>query len=169
MEKINFEDGIVLSPAKVIIDEINHEVIPAVYKGNTPLSAFNLNKMQENIETGIKEMIKDELYYKSGDSETFTYIAGGYITNAGTEIMFTVVLPKRLDNVTPEVISGSLYIRTPSGGYLIDGESITKGSPTIVYNTKNIATIRLKYAEKLNITNNTVLGIHITNLKIDFT
>ncbi len=56
MEKINFEDGIVLSPAKVTIDEADYEVKPAVYKGSTPLSAFILNKMQENIEVETNKL-----------------------------------------------------------------------------------------------------------------
>lgn len=49
MEKIKFEDGQLVSPAYVTIDDVKHEVIPAVYEGNTPLSSHNLNKMQEEI------------------------------------------------------------------------------------------------------------------------
>lgn len=47
---INFEDGILVSPAKVIIDGIEYEVIPAVWQGNTPLSAYNINRMQQELE-----------------------------------------------------------------------------------------------------------------------
>ena len=54
MEKINFEEGTQVSPAKVMIDNIEHEVTPAVWKGNTPLSPFVLNKMQANIENAIE-------------------------------------------------------------------------------------------------------------------
>lgn len=54
MEKINFEKGTQVSPAKVMIDNIEHEVTPAVWKGNTPLSPFVLNKLQDNIENAIE-------------------------------------------------------------------------------------------------------------------
>ena len=53
MEKINFEAGTQVSPAKVTIDNVDHEVTPAVWEGNTPLSPFVLNKMQDNIEEDI--------------------------------------------------------------------------------------------------------------------
>ena len=54
MEKINFEEGIQVSPAKVMIDNIEHEVTPAIWKGNTPLSPFVLNKLQDNIGNAIE-------------------------------------------------------------------------------------------------------------------
>ena len=54
MEKIKFEDGQLVRPAYVTIDNVEHEVTPAVFEGNTPLSSYNLNKMQsEIIEDGI--------------------------------------------------------------------------------------------------------------------
>lgn len=55
MEKINFEAGTQVSPAKVTIDNVDHEVTPSVWEGNTPLSPFVLNKMQSNIENEISE------------------------------------------------------------------------------------------------------------------
>lgn len=53
MKKINFEAGTQISPAKVTIDNVEHNVTPAVWEGNTPLSPFVLNKMQDNIEEEI--------------------------------------------------------------------------------------------------------------------
>lgn len=50
MEKINFQAGELVTPAKVIINEVEHQVIPAQYSGTTPLSPFMLNKLQNNIE-----------------------------------------------------------------------------------------------------------------------
>lgn len=54
MEKINFEAGTQVSPAKVTIDNVEHEIIPSVWEGNTPLSPFVLNKLQDNIENAIE-------------------------------------------------------------------------------------------------------------------
>ena len=53
MKKIPFEDGTKTQEAYVAIDEQNYQVTPAVWSGNTPLKAFNLNKMQDNIEEAI--------------------------------------------------------------------------------------------------------------------
>ena len=50
MIKIPFENGVKSTNAYVTIDGINHDVTDAVYTGDTPLSAENLNQMQENIE-----------------------------------------------------------------------------------------------------------------------
>lgn len=47
MKKINFEAGTQISPAKVNED---NTITPAVYEGNTPLSPFVLNTLQDNIE-----------------------------------------------------------------------------------------------------------------------
>lgn len=58
MEIIKFEDGQVVKPASVTIDGVEHEVTPAVYEGNTPLSSYNLNRMQEKIIEGLT-VIKD--------------------------------------------------------------------------------------------------------------
>ena len=58
MDKIPFEDGTKISNAKVTINEQEYEVTPAQYQGTTPVSAFNLNKMQDNIEKAINEVDK---------------------------------------------------------------------------------------------------------------
>lgn len=53
MEKIPFEDGTKTQEAYVTIDGQNYTVTPAVWAGNTPLKAQNLNLMQDNIEEAI--------------------------------------------------------------------------------------------------------------------
>ena len=50
MDKIPFEDGTKTQEAYVTIDSQNYQVTPAIWSGDTPLSAFNLNKMQDNID-----------------------------------------------------------------------------------------------------------------------
>lgn len=56
MEKINFEDGQLVKQATVTIDGVEHQVTPAQCTGNTPCSAFVLNKLQDNIENAINAM-----------------------------------------------------------------------------------------------------------------
>ena len=55
MDKIPFEDGKKLKNAFVTIDGKEHEVTPAQYQGKTPMSSFNLNKMQNNIDNAKAE------------------------------------------------------------------------------------------------------------------
>lgn len=57
MDKITFQDGTKTQEAYVTVNEQNYLVTPAVWSGDTPLSAFNLNKMQDNIETAISKVI----------------------------------------------------------------------------------------------------------------
>ena len=54
MNKIPFQDGTKTQEAYITIDEQNYQVTPAVWNGTVPLSAQNLNKMQDNIEEAIK-------------------------------------------------------------------------------------------------------------------
>lgn len=61
MKKINFEAGTQVSPAKVTINNVDHNVTPAVWEGNTPLSPFVLNKMQDNIEEETKTIQTTEV------------------------------------------------------------------------------------------------------------
>lgn len=53
MEKINFEDGQLVSEGYVEIDGTQHQIHEAEYEGDTPLSAHILNLMQTNIEQEI--------------------------------------------------------------------------------------------------------------------
>lgn len=60
MDKIPFEDGVKLKNATVTIQEQEYEVIPAKYQGKTPMSSFNLNKMQNNIENTLVKVSPTE-------------------------------------------------------------------------------------------------------------
>lgn len=53
MIKIPFKNGVKSKNAYVTIDGTNHDVTDAEYTGETPLSAENLNQMQENIEKSV--------------------------------------------------------------------------------------------------------------------
>ena len=53
MNKINFQNGILVAKAKVTINGIVYEVEPAEYGGTTPLNAENLNQIQTNAENSI--------------------------------------------------------------------------------------------------------------------
>ena len=54
MIKIPFEDGQKTQEAYTTINGQNYLVTPAVWQGDTPLSALNLNNMQKNIEESVE-------------------------------------------------------------------------------------------------------------------
>ena len=56
MKKINFEDGQLTKKGYVVIDGKEYPTNEAEYDGATPLSAYVLNKMQDNIEEGINNI-----------------------------------------------------------------------------------------------------------------
>ena len=64
MERINFKDGQLVKGAHVIIDGVEYEVIEAEYEGDTPLSAFVLDKLQDNVETEINTHIEHKYILK---------------------------------------------------------------------------------------------------------
>ena len=80
MDKIVFEDGTKISDGKITIDEQDYVVVPAQYSGRTPLSAYVLNKLQDNIERAINAVEITEL-----DASKLTGTASIDTTgNAGT-------------------------------------------------------------------------------------
>ena len=76
MDKIPFEDGVKLKNATVTIQEQEYEVAPAKYESPTPFSSFNLNKMQDNIETAIND-IKPKM--KDTGWKNFSWTNSDYI------------------------------------------------------------------------------------------
>lgn len=55
MEIIEFENGVKIQEAYVEINGIKYYVTPAVWSGNTPASAYNINRMQNNIKAEIEK------------------------------------------------------------------------------------------------------------------
>lgn len=55
LKRIGWENGTLVSKAKVNIDGTIHEVEPAQYSGKAPMSAENLKKMEDNTESAINE------------------------------------------------------------------------------------------------------------------
>lgn len=65
LTKIEFEDGQKISDAYVEINGVKHNVTKAQYQGKTPLSARNLNKMQDNMETAISDLDERVVSYRN--------------------------------------------------------------------------------------------------------
>jgi len=87
MQIVEFENGTKIQNACVEIDGVKYEVIPAKYTGNTPFSAFNINRAQKNLLThkyhlNITTEISEEgivtlpCYYKVGQAVLDVYLNG---------------------------------------------------------------------------------------------
>ncbi|MBQ9657784.1 MAG: hypothetical protein IJV31_03345 [Clostridia bacterium] len=61
MDKIPFEAGRKIKNAYVTIDGVEYEVIPAEYEGNTPLSSYILNLLQDNVENELNKRLEFEV------------------------------------------------------------------------------------------------------------
>ena len=76
MKKKVFKNGTLKSKAYFMNGEVKQEVEEAIYEGETPLSAENLNDMQNNIEEEIDSHIEHKYFLKL----TSAVAKGGTIT-----------------------------------------------------------------------------------------
>lgn len=79
MEIIPFQNGEKIKDATVEINDITYTVKDAEYKGDTPLSAENLNQMQNNINEAIESIkTKQEQYTKTYSTKSTQNVASTY-------------------------------------------------------------------------------------------
>lgn len=115
-------------------------------------------------------IVENDLYYKAGDTFTFEWKGGGFLTTSATEIQFSIPLPKRVPRgVTPSITSGKIYVRLPSGGYLLNNVDITIDNTITLKSYGNILDVILGHSSAYQTTNNIPLAIQVADLKINFT
>lgn len=56
MKRVGWKNGTLISKAKVEVDGVIYEVEPEQYSGDTPLSAENLKKMEDNAQEAINKV-----------------------------------------------------------------------------------------------------------------
>jgi hypothetical protein len=106
VDKIGWEDGTLVSKAKVQIDGVIHEVEPEEYSGTTPLSSQNLKQMEKNTEKAINEGMA-EVVNKAGVVDSGSNANGSWIKFAdGTMICSNSFTFSQAINST----SGSIYV-----------------------------------------------------------
>ena len=81
LEKFTWENGSQVEPAKVEIDGASYDVVDAQYEGETPLSAANLNLMQDTILGNVKDNLEDESKIASCKAVKYIYSAEEVKTN----------------------------------------------------------------------------------------
>lgn len=60
LDKFNWQNGSQVEPAKVEIEGVSYDVVDAQFEGETPLSASNLNLMQDTLLSNVKDNLEDE-------------------------------------------------------------------------------------------------------------
>lgn len=128
MIKIPFEDGTLVKEASVTIDGIEYQVTPTEYTGETPLSAYNMNKMQDNIEeaTMINRII---LQGNSIQEGTPSIDSEAPIESVGDNVN---VLP---NTATTQTINGVTFTVNKEGSVKVNG---TATANTILKMTENL-------------------------------
>ena len=58
LERVGWEDGTLVTPARVEVGGVTYDVTDAEYSGTTPLSAQNLKKMENNFETFVLSVLE---------------------------------------------------------------------------------------------------------------
>ena len=71
LDRIGWQDGTLVSKAKVEVNGVIYDVEPEQYSGQTPLSSANLKKMEENTEKAINE-VDTELNNKITNLTTYS-------------------------------------------------------------------------------------------------
>lgn len=129
MAKFTWQDGTLVSKAKVEIEGIIYEVDPEEYSGATPLSASNLNAMQDGIYEDIDEVssIVDELiginiipdteiklnYKFNGNDVYFKRVSISSFPNATTKSVNTNISNGTLIRSNIYMDDGTFYILLP--------------------------------------------------------
>ena len=99
MDKIPFVDGTKTQEAYVTINEQNYPVTPAVWTGTTPVSAFLLNKLQDNVENAIN--INSEELTSTGLGEGRTQVfSNAELNNLGMFNGFAYVTSPKINGET---------------------------------------------------------------------
>ena len=154
----NWEDGILIEPAYIEIDGQKHYVTPAKYRGNTPISAANLKKMQTDMIGDIKtigtleinEGIDPSTYLPGSWEKQKMFLGGeliafGSVKNGSTNIpaiadgkVFAISdsqIPSKIHNVTNyidgilEYNSGTLSVKPKNIVGMIEAELCISGLP----------------------------------------
>lgn len=162
LSKIGWENGTLVSKAKVEIGGTIYEVEPEEYSGATPLSAENLEQMETNTENAINEVdtkhTKTTLWTNSSPTSEF---AGQTITLSSSDYDYVMLYYARTPGSRNEVFCNILeknkdtellYLdyfgnatRTWSrSAYIRNGTSVTFGACTINGSTTNTGLVPQK-------------------------
>ena len=125
MQKIEFENGELVTGAYVEINGTNYPVHMPVYSGNTPLSAEIFNQMQDNMEEGIKTE------YSTNELEIGTWVDGSKLYRK------TINFGALPNSTTKSVAHGITNLKRIVSINGFSGSSINKGGIPIPHAVAN--------------------------------
>ena len=115
----------------------------------------------------------DDYYYKSGDTDSYFWFGGGYISASATEIAFTLPTPKSMANITTVTCTAlTTAFRKSNGGYMpSSGGNVwnakANATVTISKQTEKTLYVSVKY-NNWGGTNNTPVGVW-ASISLSFT
>lgn len=133
---------------------------------NTPINATNLNANFGELE--------DDLYYKAGDTYHIDsqYYTGGVLTGSAKTIIFSIVLPKMVTNISSVNISQIYLTVRGINGYLLNSSTLSdlnaSGELSIVTIENNCLSIQYASNNAFETTNNTPVGVYLRDTIIQF-
>lgn len=140
----------------------------ALYKCNADNTTGEWDNSKWDFISLIDKMSND-MYYKTGDIYTISgqVYLGGALTSSSKSVLFTIFLPKRLDNINSISVSGlNMAVRLTSGGYWANGD-IADANVTVASFTNNYVTITIESSTASG-TNNTPCNVYIRRLTLTF-
>lgn len=146
---IVFQNGNLVSNAKVEVGGTVYDVEPAVYEGTTPLSASNLNQMQTN----IYDYVDEEITEASQTGKTITLNNEWRPAFKASGDSLTTIIPiNNPSRVAPTLnITGEVYTGSSWSNISI--------SNTFSYNETELI---LRFGTNVSITNGNVYLIRLT-------
>lgn len=74
------------------------------------------------------ESLKDELFYKNGDTwavpDGYSIVTGGHVTAGKKEIAFSIYTPKSMKNINSVTVSNAKITARQNGNYLVDSKIV---------------------------------------------
>ena len=129
LEKFTWQNGTQTEPAKVEIGGQSYNVSDAQYEGETPLSASNLNLMQDTLLSNVKDNLNDDTKIPSVKA-----VKGKIIwTNSSPTSTFgaqTITLDESLDNYDSYAI---IFKQSTTGNRFYNTGQIPTGHGTILF------------------------------------
>lgn len=142
-----------------------------------PYNAETFNLLQDNVENAINTIettLENSVYYKSGDTYSINgqYYCGGNLTGSTKAIVFSIILPKLVTNITSVTINSINLTARGINGYLLNSADLTtlnsSGQLSVVSLENNCVSFQFTANEAFSSTNNTPVSIYLKNTSITF-
>ena len=153
--------------SKTTMNDLENRIEQAINNLKTAISTSE-SKLQNSIktlETTTKENIDKEKYYKAGDTVNIAGYYTGIITSSGTNIFFTIFLPKLVSKTSGITLNcKNLCIRHADGGYIADDNGVFNelvSSYSTVNYLENRINILLILKSSTKFTNNSLVSVNL--------